>query len=136
MDMKLKDKLALVSGSTAGIGYAIAAALAGEGARVVVNGRSPASVDAAVAKITGATGAHVHGFAGDLSTAAAAERRHARGQGRSGRVGFSGAIRGSRCHGEHVPPPGGARSHTETARYVFLRSLRVSCIINWFQAAR
>jgi NAD(P)-dependent dehydrogenase (short-subunit alcohol dehydrogenase family) len=73
MNLKLKDKLALVSGSTAGIGYAIAAALAGEGARVVINGRSHASVDEVAAKLTAATGGQVHGFAGDLSTAAAAE---------------------------------------------------------------
>ena len=39
MDLKLKRKLALVSGSTAGIGHAIASALAAEGARVIVNGR-------------------------------------------------------------------------------------------------
>jgi len=73
MDLKLKDKLALVSGSTAGIGYAIAAALAGEGARVVINGRSQASVDEVAAKIKAATGGQIHGFAGDLSTAAAAD---------------------------------------------------------------
>ena len=73
MDMKLKDRLALVSGSTAGIGYAIASALAGEGARVVVNGRSEASVNEAVSKMKSATGGQVFGFAGDLSTAAAAE---------------------------------------------------------------
>jgi NAD(P)-dependent dehydrogenase (short-subunit alcohol dehydrogenase family) len=39
MDLQLKDKLALVSGSTAGIGFAIANGLAREGARVIVNGR-------------------------------------------------------------------------------------------------
>jgi len=73
MDMKLTNRLALVSGSTAGIGYAIAAALAGEGARVIVNGRTQAAVDAAVAAIRSATGSEVSGFAGDLSTADAAE---------------------------------------------------------------
>ena len=73
MDLKLKDRLTLVSGSTAGIGYAIASALAGEGARVVVNGRSEASVNEAVAKMKSATGGQVYGFAGDLSTSAAAE---------------------------------------------------------------
>jgi NAD(P)-dependent dehydrogenase (short-subunit alcohol dehydrogenase family) len=73
MDTKLKNKLALISGSTAGIGYAIAAALAAEGARVIVNGRFQASVDDAVSKIKSATGGQVEGFAGDLSTAAAAE---------------------------------------------------------------
>ena len=45
MDLELKGKLALVSGSTAGIGLAIATILAREGARVIVNGRSQASVD-------------------------------------------------------------------------------------------
>jgi len=73
MDMQLKNRLALVSGSTAGIGHAIAVALAGEGARVIVNGRSQASVDAAVAGIKAATGNDVLGFAGDLSTPADAE---------------------------------------------------------------
>lgn len=73
MDLNLKGKLALVSGSTAGIGLAIATALAREGARVIVNGRSQASVDDAVAKLKSTTGGHVQGFAGDLSTAVAAE---------------------------------------------------------------
>ncbi|MES2099425.1 MAG: SDR family oxidoreductase [Pseudomonadota bacterium] len=78
MDLKLNGKLALVSGSTAGIGHAIAAALAAEGARVIVNGRSQASVDAAVAQINAADGGEVLGFAGDLSTRAAAEALVAR----------------------------------------------------------
>ena len=69
MDLKLKDKLALVSGSTAGIGFAIAGALAGEGARVIVNGRTQPAVDAAVASLRSDTGAEVEGFAGDLTTA-------------------------------------------------------------------
>ena len=73
MDLQLADKLALVSGSTAGIGYAIAEALAREGARVIVNGRAQASVDAAVARLTATTNGKVVGFAGDLGTAAAAE---------------------------------------------------------------
>lgn len=74
MDLQLTNKLALVSGSTAGIGYAIAHALAAEGAHVVINGRAQASVDEAVAKIKTATGAsQVSGFAGDLSSATIAE---------------------------------------------------------------
>jgi NAD(P)-dependent dehydrogenase (short-subunit alcohol dehydrogenase family) len=68
MDLQLSDKLAVVSGSTAGIGYAIAEALAKEGARVVVNGRTQAAVTEAVSKI----GHGAVGFAGDLSNAAKA----------------------------------------------------------------
>lgn len=73
MDLQLKDRLALVSGSTAGIGHAIATALAAEGARVIVNGRTAASVDKAIAAIREATGQTPLGFAGDLSQADVAE---------------------------------------------------------------
>ena len=73
MDLKLTNKLALVTGSTAGIGHAIAAALAREGAAVIVNGRSQAAVDDAVERLKSDTGRRVHGFAGDLSTAEAAD---------------------------------------------------------------
>ena len=73
MDLGLTGKVALVSGSTAGIGYAIAGALAREGARVIINGRTEAAVDEAAAKLREATGGDVKGFAGDLTTAAAAE---------------------------------------------------------------
>jgi NAD(P)-dependent dehydrogenase (short-subunit alcohol dehydrogenase family) len=73
MDLKLKGKLALVSGSTAGIGLAIATTLASEGARVIVNGRTQAAVDAAVAGLKSATGDDVLGYAGDLGKASVAE---------------------------------------------------------------
>ena len=69
MDLQLKNKLALVSGSTAGIGLAIATTLAQEGARVIVNGRKQESVDKVVAELKASTGADVLGFAGDLSQA-------------------------------------------------------------------
>ena len=78
MDLQLKGRLALVSGSTAGIGHAIASALAAEGARVIVNGRTQASVDAAVAGMRTGEGGAVLGFAGDLSDAATAEALVAR----------------------------------------------------------
>jgi NAD(P)-dependent dehydrogenase (short-subunit alcohol dehydrogenase family) len=73
VDLKLDGKLALVTGSTAGIGYAIAESLAREGARVIVNGRSEAAVADAVTRLKVATGRHALGFAGDLGTAAAAD---------------------------------------------------------------
>jgi NAD(P)-dependent dehydrogenase (short-subunit alcohol dehydrogenase family) len=78
MDLQLTDKRALVSGSTKGIGFAIAAALAREGARVVINGRTEASVSAALSEILSSvpnvTNAMVEGFVGDLATPQAAER--------------------------------------------------------------
>src|SRR6266566_2467531 len=74
MDLQLKGKLALVTGSTAGIGLAIATTLAREGAGVIVNGRSRASVDDVVASLKSSTGGDLHGFAGDLSVASSAEQ--------------------------------------------------------------
>ena len=74
MDLQLKGKLALVTGSTAGIGLAIATTLAREGARVIINGRSKASVDDVVASLKSQTAANILSFAGDLSLASAAEQ--------------------------------------------------------------
>ncbi len=73
MDLKLVDKRALVTGSTRGIGLAIAKALANEGAQVIVNGRTQASVAKALEEMhRSIPAAKVEGFAGDLSTASAA----------------------------------------------------------------
>src|SRR2546430_16619080 len=74
MNLKLTDKTALVSGSTKGIGFAIATGLAREGARVIVNGRSEKSAAEAKGQIEQAVpDARIESFAGDPSTAAAAE---------------------------------------------------------------
>src|SRR5438876_1340861 len=74
MNLKLTDKTSLVSGSTKGIGFAIATGLAHEGARVIVNGRSEKSVAEAKGQIEQAVpDARIESFAGDLSTAAATE---------------------------------------------------------------
>ena len=48
MDLKLRNKISLVTGSTAGIGFAIAQSLADEGAHVYVNGRTQQRIDSAV----------------------------------------------------------------------------------------
>jgi NAD(P)-dependent dehydrogenase (short-subunit alcohol dehydrogenase family) len=70
MQLGLEGKTALVTGSTAGIGYAAAVGLAREGASVVVNGRTQARVDEAVGKIKSKTGNDkVSGVAADLGTA-------------------------------------------------------------------
>jgi NAD(P)-dependent dehydrogenase (short-subunit alcohol dehydrogenase family) len=69
MDLGLKGKTAVVSGSTAGIGFAIAAALAAEGAKVVVNGRTEARVTAALERIhKHVKNADLRGIAADLGT--------------------------------------------------------------------
>jgi NAD(P)-dependent dehydrogenase (short-subunit alcohol dehydrogenase family) len=74
MDLQLKGKRALVSGSTAGIGLAIASGLAREGASVIVNGRSQGRVDEALAALRrDVPGADAVGFAADLTTAEGAE---------------------------------------------------------------
>ncbi|MGB7081073.1 MAG: SDR family oxidoreductase, partial [Candidatus Acidiferrales bacterium] len=71
MDLQLEGKKALVTGSTAGIGFATARALAAEGAAVVVNGRTQERVDAAIGKIRKAHAkANVTGIASDVSNAA------------------------------------------------------------------
>src|SRR3954447_11121178 len=70
MDLQLKGKRALVTGSTFGIGLATAAGLYREGASVVVNGRTPQRLEEAVARIRGLPGdGEVSGIAADLSTA-------------------------------------------------------------------
>jgi NAD(P)-dependent dehydrogenase (short-subunit alcohol dehydrogenase family) len=51
VDLQLKNKIALVTGSTAGIGFAIGAGLAGEGATVIINGRTEQRVGEAIATI-------------------------------------------------------------------------------------
>jgi NAD(P)-dependent dehydrogenase (short-subunit alcohol dehydrogenase family) len=71
MDLGLEGKVALVTGSTAGIGFAAARRFALEGAAVIVNGRTDARVAAAVESIRrDAPGASVRGVAADVSTAA------------------------------------------------------------------
>jgi len=74
LDLKLTGKLALVTGSTAGIGFAIARSLAIEGAYVYVNGRTQNRVEAAMAAIRSqAGGTRVDGIAADFSGPAGAE---------------------------------------------------------------
>ena len=73
MDLQLNGKRALVSGSTAGIGLAIAEALAREGARVIVNGRTQTAVSSTMTAISASTRANVEGFAGDLGAASGAQ---------------------------------------------------------------
>jgi NAD(P)-dependent dehydrogenase (short-subunit alcohol dehydrogenase family) len=71
MKIDLSGKTALVTGSTSGIGHAVAKGLTAAGASVVVNGRTEVKVDAAVAALAKAVpGSKLRGIAADVSTAA------------------------------------------------------------------
>lgn len=73
MDLRLDGKTALVTGSTAGIGFAIAEGLVREGATVIVNGRTEERVDAAVRKLkTGSSRGKITGLVANLGEAGGA----------------------------------------------------------------
>lgn len=72
MDFGIADRLALVSGSTYGIGRAVAEALLEEGARVIINGRSESAVKNAVAALS--PHGRAFGVAADLSSAEGASK--------------------------------------------------------------
>jgi len=75
MDLKLAGKKVFVSGSTQGIGYAIAKALAHEGASVTINGRTPEKVDSALQRLRAeVSGADVSGIAADFAQPDQVER--------------------------------------------------------------
>lgn len=67
MDLGLKGKIALVTGASRGLGYATARQLLLEGARVVINSRSPEKLDAAASSLTTETGGEVIILAGDMA---------------------------------------------------------------------
>jgi NAD(P)-dependent dehydrogenase (short-subunit alcohol dehydrogenase family) len=74
MDLKLRGKRALITGSTAGIGFAIARGLARERAEVIVNGRTEEKVAEAVRRITSEMGSNATGIAADLAGAEGVNR--------------------------------------------------------------
>ena len=73
MDLRLRGKRALVTGSTSGIGFAIARCLARERAEVIVNGRTEDKVVDAVQRINSDVGSHSYGIVADLSSATGVE---------------------------------------------------------------
>jgi 3-oxoacyl-[acyl-carrier protein] reductase len=74
MDLQLKDKRALVTGASRGLGYATAKLLAAEGCRVVINSRDQAKISAAAMQLAAETGGEISGLAADISQQAEAAR--------------------------------------------------------------
>jgi 3-oxoacyl-[acyl-carrier protein] reductase len=74
MDLQLAGRVALVNAASRGIGRAIAAALAAEGAKLVISGRDEAAISRAAAEIAAQAGTEVIGVAADVSAAGTAER--------------------------------------------------------------
>ncbi len=74
MDLQLTNRRALITGSTGGIGYAIAHGLAAEGAQITITGRTQASVDAALSRLSASIpAARVQGVAADCATVEGAQ---------------------------------------------------------------
>ncbi|MCJ7433076.1 MAG: SDR family oxidoreductase [Anaerolineales bacterium] len=67
MDLKLKNKRALITGSSRGLGYATALALAKEGCKVAINSRDEVKIKSVAEKLSKETGTQVIGLAGDVS---------------------------------------------------------------------
>ena len=88
MAMRFENKIVLVLGGNSGMGLAAARAFAGEGARVHLTGRDPATIDVAVASIPGAVG-----YSSDISDVAATERVVAQVEAADGRIGPQGLFR-------------------------------------------
>ena len=73
MDLKLDGKIALVTGSSRGLGFAAALALAGESAQVAINSRNADEAASAAQRIHHATGARVLPLTADVTAAASAD---------------------------------------------------------------
>jgi 3-oxoacyl-[acyl-carrier protein] reductase len=76
MDLKLAGKIAMVAGASKGLGFAVARALAADGARVSIASRDRAAIERAAAEIREGTGAAVAAVAADLGSAAAIDAWH------------------------------------------------------------
>lgn len=86
MDLGLKDKVVVITAATGGLGYAIAQEFAAEGARVVIAGRTPAKIEAAVKSLRAATGGDIEGVKADCGKAAEIDALIAGTEGKHGRI--------------------------------------------------
>jgi 3-oxoacyl-[acyl-carrier protein] reductase len=108
MDLGLRGRVALVGGSSRGLGYAVARELAAEGCRVVVCARAAVAVESARARIVQETGADAIGVAADLSAPDGVERVVALANDHFDRIDVLVTNAGG-------PPPGPFESHTTEA---------------------
>src|SRR3989441_13378818 len=105
MDLGLAGRVALVCGSTKGLGRAVAKALAQEGARVAVNGRHADSVKHAAHQLSSEAAEAVMPFVADVSDPAQARDLVERGHHEAGRLGGLFCHAGGPPAGPFTPPP-------------------------------
>ena len=108
MDLGLTNKVAMVGGASKGLGFAVARALAAEGAHVVIAARDEDAIERAAAVINAGTGGRALGVRADLSTADAITRWHAAATDQFGGVDLLFANTGG-------PPAGTALSFDDMA---------------------
>ena len=121
MDLDLRGKVALVGGSSRGLGYACARRLAEEGAAVVLCARTAEDVERAAQEIQAAAGAETLAVAGDLSTPEGPEHFVHAALDRFGHVDIL-------VHNTGGPPPGDFFSHDDSAWQSAFELLLLSAI--------
>src|SRR5437868_14745309 len=108
MELGLRGKAALICGASSGLGYAVAEALAREGCRVAINGRTPGSLRTAADKLRNDTGTEVVALPADVSVPTEAERLVAEATKAFGKVDILMANAGG-------PPAGPFLSHDQAS---------------------
>ena len=119
MDLKLKDKVALVTGSSSGLGYAVSQLLSLEGAKVIINARNSLKLDLAAEKIKTLTGNSVIPIAGDISDPAFPQKLIDEIGSRFGKLDILVTNAGG-------PPPGKFMSFDDSAWYAAFESTFMS----------